>query len=97
MIGLKDKYQNYFKVGAAVNTRTIVTHADLLKKHFNSITCENETKFESLQKEENHFNFIKSDKIVQFARDNQIAMRGHTFTWHNRKLLSLCLRYKKKP
>lgn len=83
MIGLKDKYKDYFKMGAAVNTRTINTHAALLKQHFSSLTCENETKFESLQKVEGNFNFSNADKIVQFARDNQIAMRGHTFTWHN--------------
>jgi endo-1,4-beta-xylanase len=83
MIGLKDKYQSYFKIGAAVNTKTIETHADLIKKHFNSITCENDTKFESIQRQKDNFNFTKADKIVQFARDNQIAMRGHTFTWHN--------------
>ena len=38
MIGLKDKYKDYFKIGAAVNTHTIETHSDLLKKHFNSLT-----------------------------------------------------------
>ncbi|MHB8128744.1 MAG: endo-1,4-beta-xylanase [Mobilitalea sp.] len=83
MIGLKDKYQSYFKIGAAVNTKTIETHADLIKKHFNSITCENDTKFGSIQRHKDNFNFTKADKIVQFARDNKIAMRGHTFTWHN--------------
>lgn len=83
MIALKDKYKDYFKIGAAVNADTVETHAELIKKHFSSITCENETKFERLQKEENNFNFKKADKIVQFARDNHIAMRGHTFTWHN--------------
>jgi len=83
MIGLKDKYQSYFKIGTAVNTKTIETHADLIKKHFNSITCENDTKFGSIQGRKGDFDFTKADKIVQFARDNKIAMRGHTFTWHN--------------
>ncbi|MBH1941142.1 endo-1,4-beta-xylanase [Mobilitalea sibirica] len=83
MAGLKDKYRDYFKIGAAVNTRTINTHAKLITEHFNSLTCENETKFISLQKEEDNFNFRQADKIVQFARDNHLAMRGHTFTWHN--------------
>lgn len=83
MVGLKDKYQDYFKIGAAVNSKTIDTHADLIKQHFNSLTCENETKFLYLQKEENLFNFLRADKIVKFAKDNHIAMRGHTFTWHN--------------
>ena len=83
MIGLKDKYAGYFKIGAAVNTKTIVTHENLIKTHFNCLTCENETKFISLQKEENEFIFNRADQIVRFARDNNMAMRGHTFTWHN--------------
>lgn len=83
MIGLKDKYKDYFKVGAAVNVNTIKTQADLIKEHFNSLTCENETKFSSLCSRENHYDFTNADKIVQFARDNKIPMRGHTFTWHN--------------
>ncbi|HWT75915.1 MAG TPA: endo-1,4-beta-xylanase [Mobilitalea sp.] len=83
MIGLKEKYQDYFKIGAAVNTGTIETHSELLKKHFNSLTCENETKFANAHKEEDNYNFRKSDKIVKFARENHFAMRGHTFTWHN--------------
>lgn len=28
MVGLKEKYQDYFKVGACVSPRTIKTHAD---------------------------------------------------------------------
>ncbi len=83
MVGLKDKYKDYFKIGAAVSTRTVETHAELLKAHFNSLTCENETKFVSIQAKEDSYNFKKADKIVQFARDNDMAMRGHTFTWHN--------------
>ncbi len=83
MTGLKDKYEGYFKIGAAVNTKTIETHAELLKTHFNSLTCENETKFANLQREENSFNFKRADQIVRFAKENGMAMRGHTFTWHN--------------
>lgn len=83
MNGLKDKYKNYFKIGAAVNTRTIKTHEKLLKTHFNCITCENETKFINIQNKENEFHFKDTDKILKFAKDNNIKMRGHTFVWHN--------------
>lgn len=83
MIGLMDKYKDYFKIGAAVSSRSIETHQDLLKKHFNSITCENETKFVSLQGNENEYKFDTADRMLQFAKDNNMAMRGHTFVWHN--------------
>lgn len=81
-MGIKDKYQDYFKVGIAVNSRTIRTHAELIKKHFNSLTCENETKFSSVHYNKDKYDFDRADGIVQFARDNDMAMRGHTFTWH---------------
>lgn len=83
MIGLKEKYKDYFKIGAAVSSRTIDTHKDLLVKHFNSITCENETKFVRLQAKENEYQFDHADRILKFAKDNNIVMRGHTFVWHN--------------
>jgi endo-1,4-beta-xylanase len=83
MIGLKDKYNNYFKIGAAVNYKTVDTHKDLLIKHFNSITCENETKYDGLQKVEDHYSFNDADRILKFAKDNNMYMRGHTFVWHN--------------
>lgn len=83
MITLKEKYKDYFKIGAAVNARTVESHSELLKKHFNSITCENEMKFSRLCEEENNYDFSEADKIVKFAKENNCGMRGHTFTWHN--------------
>ena len=83
MIGLKDKYKDYFRIGAAINYRTVDTHKDLIIKHFDSITCENETKYVGLQKEENQFSFDNADRITRFAKDNNMYMRGHTFVWHN--------------
>lgn len=83
MTGLMEKYKNYFKIGAAVNTKTVDSHKDLLVKHFNSITCENETKFINTQREENCYQFDDVDKILGFAKNYNMEMRGHTFVWHN--------------
>lgn len=81
-MGIKDKYQDYFEIGVAVNNRTIRTHSELIKKHFNSLTFENESKFSSLQKSEGKYKFKKLDELVSFGRENKMSMRGHTFTWH---------------
>lgn len=81
MDGLKDIYQPYFKIGAAVNTRTIVKYSDLIKKHFNSITCENEMKYNRLYS--GHYTFDDADKIACFAEENNIELHGHTLVWHN--------------
>jgi endo-1,4-beta-xylanase len=79
---LKEKYKNYFLIGAEVNTRTIKTHQELICKHFDSITCENEMKFESLRPLPDKETFIGADTIAAFAKENGLKLRGHTFVWH---------------
>lgn len=76
-------FQDYFLIGAAVNPSTLVSQQELIKKHFNSITAENEMKFEQLQPEEGRFTFEAADKIVSFAKENGMKVRGHTLVWHN--------------
>src|SRR5699024_189045 len=80
---LQEVYQNNFKIGAAVNPRTLQMQQELLKKHFNSITAENEMKFEELQPLEGKFTFDVSDQMVEFAQANGMQVRGHTLVWHN--------------
>ncbi|HEX3075299.1 MAG TPA: endo-1,4-beta-xylanase [Lachnospiraceae bacterium] len=80
---LKEKYKDYFRVGAEVNLHTINTHKELIIKHFDSITCENETKFESLCPLPDKDTFESADAIATFAKENGILLRGHTFVWHN--------------
>ncbi len=80
---LQKVYQNYFDIGAAVNLQTIEIQKSLLAKHFNSITAENEMKFENLQPEEGRFTFDNADKLAAFAKENGLKMRGHTLVWHN--------------
>ncbi|HKX32106.1 MAG TPA: endo-1,4-beta-xylanase, partial [Blastocatellia bacterium] len=54
-----------------------------LKKHFNSITAENAMKPGPLQPTEGVFNFGPADTLVNFARANNIGVRGHTLVWHS--------------
>ncbi|MCM3629849.1 endo-1,4-beta-xylanase [Paenibacillus glycanilyticus] len=82
-VGLSKSFQDYFLIGAAVNHRTIVSQSELLRQHYNSITAENEMKFESLHPEENGYAFEQADRIAGFARDNGMKLRGHTLVWHN--------------
>ena len=80
---LKDEFQESFSIGAAVNIKTIQTQKQLLIHHFNSITAENDMKFESLQPKEGEFTFEKADNLMAFAMNNGMKMRGHTLVWHN--------------
>ncbi|WP_437592908.1 endo-1,4-beta-xylanase [Sorangium sp. So ce1000] len=80
---LAEKYASYFPIGAAVDSQSYMTHADLLKTHFSSVTAENEMKFESLQRTEGGFNYDAADRIVNFAVANKMKIRGHALVWHS--------------
>jgi endo-1,4-beta-xylanase len=80
---LKEIFAEDFLIGAAVNPKTIISQGELLAYHFNSITAENEMKFESVHPLEETYTFELADQLVDFARKNDMFMRGHTLVWHN--------------
>jgi endo-1,4-beta-xylanase len=80
---LSKVYEESFNIGAAVNLTTIESQKDLLRKHFNSITAENDMKFIEIQPAEGQFTFEKADQLTAFAKKNGMNMRGHTLVWHN--------------
>lgn len=80
---LKAVFADDFRIGAAVNPQTIIAQEALLSHHFNSITAENEMKFERLHPEEEVYSFEAADELAAFARKHGMAMRGHTLVWHN--------------
>lgn len=80
---LHEAFQASFDIGAAVNPRTIIQAGELISKHYNSLTAENEMKFVSLHPAEDTYSFEEADKIVAFAREHGKKMRGHTLVWHN--------------
>nr|AAB87379.1 xylanase [Caldicellulosiruptor saccharolyticus] len=81
---LCEKYKNYFKIGVAVPYRALTNPVDVevIKRHFNSITPENEMKPESLQPYEGSFDFNIADEYIDFCKKNNISLRGHTLVWH---------------
>ncbi len=82
VMSICQKYAPYFKVGAAVNPYLISRYGELIKKHFSSLTCENEMKPSELHPERAVYAFERADKVADFAREANIPMRGHTFVWH---------------
>ena len=80
---LKDKYAPYFKIGTAFGFYDLDDKADLIKTHFNSVTCANEMKYISLTHEKDKYHYDLADRIVNFARENNMALHGHTLVWHN--------------
>lgn len=82
MESLKEKYAPYFRIGAAFEGRDLVK-SDIITKHFNSMTCANAMKFGSLTNNPGEYHFDNADTLLAFARENNIAMHGHTLVWHN--------------
>ena len=82
---LKEKYKNDFKVGVAIGYGELMNTVDrkFIVKHFNSITAGNEMKPESVLRGPGSYDFTVADAFVDFAKRNNIAIRGHTLVWHN--------------
>ncbi|MBQ0166687.1 MAG: endo-1,4-beta-xylanase [Treponema sp.] len=56
---------------------------EIAREHFNMIVAENETKMDAVYKGPGEFNWKMADRFVQFARENNQALRWHTLVWHN--------------
>ncbi|MFC6085273.1 endo-1,4-beta-xylanase [Sphaerisporangium aureirubrum] len=54
-----------------------------LDVHFNSLTPENQLKWEFVHPERNRYEFRAADAIVRFAREHDQGVRGHTLLWHS--------------
>lgn len=94
---LKDAYAEYFRIGTAISPTSIETpeYSELIKAQFNSVTCENNMKPDSIL---DHNKTIKDKETymeapalrfenfkaeLDFARDNGMTVRGHTLVWHS--------------
>lgn len=89
----------YMGVALPVSSLDNENTMKLVEKHFNSVTCENEMKPESIlgsgepgvkKPEDLKLNFDSADRVAQhFADYNEknpsepIKMRGHVFVWHS--------------
>jgi endo-1,4-beta-xylanase len=80
---LHEAFAGQFRIGAAVNPFTLQKQRELLAQHFNSITAENEMKFESVHPEEDRYTFDQADRLFAFADEHGMGVRGHTLVWHN--------------
>jgi len=82
---LYEKYKDDFYLGVAIPASVLddSTKSELVTKHFNSITAENEMKIDAIHPSEDTYNFAVADKFVKFAKDNGIRLRYHTLVWHS--------------
>ncbi len=84
--GLMSAYEDAFLVGAAINRNQVAggepKALNLAREHFNSVTPENDLKWEKVHPEPGQFNFGPGDRLVALAEANDWALIGHTLVWH---------------
>jgi len=86
-ISLKEVFKDYFLIGTAVNHFQLSGNdtlaVSIVKDQFNTVTAENELKWEPVHPRLNVYNFEPADLFVEFGKKNNMFMVGHTLLWHN--------------
>jgi endo-1,4-beta-xylanase len=71
-------------VGAAVRPEHLseALYAETLAREFNLVEPEDAMKWEVLRPDAQSFDFTQADRIVDFAAQHRMKVRGHTLVWH---------------
>jgi endo-1,4-beta-xylanase len=88
---LKEAFKKHFRIGAALNsgqfTETNAMESALVKQHFNTITPENDMKWERIHPRPDAgpagYSFESADKYVEFGEKNGMFIIGHCLIWHS--------------
>ncbi len=81
---LKEKYEPFFPIGAAIGQKHLKSYDTvLIPHHFTSITAENDMKPGRTINKNEEYTFERGDKLVEFAKEHGLMVRGHTLVWYN--------------
>ena len=83
---LKSVAPKGFRIGAAIN-RTQSSGGDpeaiaIVTRQFNTVTAENDLKWEKVHPEPDRFDFEPADRYVDFGTKNGMFVVGHVLLWH---------------
>ncbi|MBO7551370.1 MAG: endo-1,4-beta-xylanase [Fibrobacter sp.] len=53
------------------------------KTEFNAVVAENEMKFDATEGSQGQFSYGNGDKMVNYAKQNNMYARGHALAWHS--------------
>ncbi len=96
-MSLKQAFEQYFKIGTSVSRFDMKSDKAMeeLKKHYSSMTAENDMKpmffvdKDATLADPEKYNlqpvmtYDTARPYLEFAKENGIALRGHTLVWHN--------------
>ncbi|MGV3764745.1 MAG: endo-1,4-beta-xylanase [Chitinophagaceae bacterium] len=84
---LKETFKDDFMIGTALNVAHIQERdakaAVLIPKQFNAATPENIMKAEHIHPEWGRYDFDLPDKMIAYAKKNNISVNAHTLIWHS--------------
>lgn len=82
---LGETYKQYFPIGLAVAPHMLNDSIEraMILKQFKSVTPENVMKPERIHPAPDSFSWKEPDRLVNFATDNGIKIRGHVLVWHS--------------
>jgi endo-1,4-beta-xylanase len=75
--------QRYMGVALASWRFSEPRYAQVAGAQFDSLTAENEMKWETVEPQPGQFAFERGDQLVEFAEQQNMRVRGHTLVWHN--------------
>jgi endo-1,4-beta-xylanase len=74
-------------IGIATNSFNVTgsntAYQTVAKTQFNMVVCENEMKVQPTEPSRGVFSYAKGDQVYDFAKANNMTMRGHTLLWHS--------------
>lgn len=75
--------QRHIGVAAATWFFDNPEYGRVVAREFDSLTAENEMKWNAIEPEPGRFRFEAGDRLVAFAAEHGMRMRGHTLVWHS--------------
>jgi len=83
-IKLKERYRDFFTIGAAITPMALRSEElHLIESQFSGITAENAMKMGPIHPQPFRFNWGPADSLLAFATRSHLRMRGHTLVWHS--------------
>ncbi|WP_250213065.1 endo-1,4-beta-xylanase [Acrocarpospora catenulata] len=73
----------YFGAAIAAGKLGDSTYVNILNREFNSVTAENEMKWDATEPSRGTFTYTNANRIVNHALGQGMKVRGHTLLWHS--------------